>query len=106
MPAPTTVWLGTDTYVRLTFKDVKTGDPITNATVTVTIFDDASGVQNGAAINLAHLANGLYEGMIAYNRPGLLVGQRLRIRYFADGGTNRRATDDLKAVVRVRNAMS
>jgi hypothetical protein len=83
------------------YRDALTEEAITDAVVTATLFNDKTDAQLGTPYTLTHVSQGTYREPLAYNHPGLEIGLRVRIEFFADAGSGKRLTDIQKAVVRV-----
>lgn len=109
MSSTKTIWKGSTTLITLGkhkyLTDGITGELVTNATVTATVYNETQGTTVGTYnMTLASEQNGRYRGTIPYNVSGIEVGDRCRVKIFADAGSSKRLTIAMKAVVNMRTA--
>lgn len=102
---PRAIWIGSDTRLRAKgFRNMDTNAIITGATGTVEIWKetDMENVQLMPTITLTESTSvpGTYEGLVAFNHPGLTEGLRLQLVWFLDGGAGQRQTRTMKAVAK------
>jgi hypothetical protein len=77
--------------------DAVSGAPVTTAAVTANVTDLAGG-PIGGPYTLTHTAGGLYTGVIPDTLP-LTPGDRYRVVFFVNDGTNRKRTIVQQVVV-------
>ncbi len=95
------IYLNCTNFVKLeNFRDELTEALIAGATVTAKIYDEKDGTQKGSTISMPNTSGGDYEGTIAYDHTGLYAGMKGRIEIFADGGTGKRLTKQVKVSVK------
>lgn len=94
MATQLTIWLGSDTLLKLEeFKDEITDAYIVAATVTAVIKDEADATL-GATITFTDQGSGLYTGIVKDDHASLVDGSRVFVELTADGGA------DLKLFIR------